>query len=1032
MPKMNYSFFNEVLLRVPFFSFNDRLYEDKFEETMDSPYFKEALYNASPSLYRKYLDLSVIKRKDKKEYYKIKSILYKYYLRSYSRNIPFGLFSGCTIGSWNEDASDNFQFNEKHGRRTFLDYHFLYKISDFLLNSSFINEVIVFPNNTIYVKDNYYRYIETYEKKNDLNFATSKIQVDEVLEHILLKCAGQGIKFENLLNNLIENGIDQEEADSYLKDLIKNDFLTTSIKASLLNTHYQDKLKIELKKYKKDDDIDLLKNNLDFTFNELDRFDKNVINNVSDYQNIIDRFKLFDNNIDGNNFFHIELTLEISNFKLDASIQKKLLKGITILNKFSSYPPINPDLEEFKTKFISSYQDSEIPLLELIDGDVGISYAINTAATLDNNPLIQGVNSNHKNDIKVSLDKITEIKLQLLTEANRNNLYSIELKDELISSLQEVWDDLSSTFYCMFNVLDKKKEKIEIIGVGGESASNLVTRYHNTVSNCEEFVTKIQDKEKYLNPDFIVAEVVALSDKRGGNVMGRTVNYDYIININSNNDELSVKQIPLNDLYVSVIDNRVFLRSKRLNKFILPRVSSAHNYYYKSFPLYKFLGELQSQGIRKSLSFNWGNLSQYFKVLPEVRYGNLILSKATWNLNSDDLDVIKNDRGISKIRSKYNIPRHILIVDGDNELLIDLENKLSQEIFIDEFKKNKSIIIKEFIYDKGGNIVSKKSNSYVNSFVAFLHKNDPIVTPNINYLDKISLLDDKNSIKMLGSEWIYFRLYGGTKFLEKFLISDFNKLMDYFKKKSLINSWFFIRYYDSDNHLRFRIKLNDLSERGKVIDDLYQLINPLIENRTIYDVIFDTYKKEYYRYGGGDIGLFENLFYIDSIFTIKLLEKNLTLNDGHMRWKYAIKLIDKTLEVFRYSIEGKSSLLELMSNAYVNEFNLYKPDTLALDKKYRYYTDTINKVFQENNDSLDIDNILEEYFSHPSLIENISGIKSKNYSINYLNELVISLIHMSINRIFLLNQRKTELVIYYYLSKYYKSQVARLKYNKHE
>lgn len=105
MPKMNYSFFNEVLLRVPFFSFNDRLYEDKFEETMDSPYFKEALYNASPSLYRKYLDLSVIKRKDKKEYYKIKSILYKYYLRSYSRNIPFGLFSGCTIGSWNEDAS---------------------------------------------------------------------------------------------------------------------------------------------------------------------------------------------------------------------------------------------------------------------------------------------------------------------------------------------------------------------------------------------------------------------------------------------------------------------------------------------------------------------------------------------------------------------------------------------------------------------------------------------------------------------------------------------------------------------------------------------------------------------------------------------------------------------------------------------------------------------------------------------------------------------------------------------------------------
>ena len=39
-----------------------------------------------------------------------------------------------------------------------------------------------------------------------------------------------------------------------------------------------------------------------------------------------------------------------------------------------------------------------------------------------------------------------------------------------------------------------------------------------------------------------------------------------------------------------------------------------------------------------------------------------------------------------------------------------------------------------------------------------------------------------------------------------------------------------------------------------------------------------------------------------------------------------------------------------------------------------------------------------------------------------------SVIHMHVNRMFRTNQRACEMVIYWYLSKYYKSKKAKLKY----
>jgi len=62
-------------------------------------------------------------------------------------------------------------------------------------------------------------------------------------------------------------------------------------------------------------------------------------------------------------------------------------------------------------------------------------------------------------------------------------------------------------------------------------------------------------------------------------------------------------------------------------------------------------------------------------------------------------------------------------------------------------------------------------------------------------------------------------------------------------------------------------------------------------------------------------------------------------------------------------------------------------------------------------------------------VERILKAPSVQGDMNRLNYLLKSYIHMLVNRLFVSNQRKTELVIYEYLLKYYDSKIAREKLN---
>ena len=105
---------------------------------------------------------------------------------------------------------------------------------------------------------------------------------------------------------------------------------------------------------------------------------------------------------------------------------------------------------------------------------------------------------------------------------------------------------------------------------------------------------------------------------------------------------------------------------------------------------------------------------------------------------------------------------------------------------------------------------------------------------------------------------------------------------------------------------------------------------------------------------------------------------------------------------------------------YFNEEKLYRG---YLNNKFRELRDEISEVL---NESTEINNELIPYLKVRS---NLIKKNIKNYS-EYIDDLMYSYIHMTLNRLFLIRPRENELIVYYLLNKYYESEIAKIKYNK--
>ena len=284
-----------------------------------------------------------------------------------------------------------------------------------------------------------------------------------------------------------------------------------------------------------------------------------------------------------------------------------------------------------------------------------------------------------------------------------------------------------------------------------------------------------------------------------------------------------------------------------------------------------------------------------------------------------------------------------------------------------------------------------------------------------------------------GDEWISYKIYTEYHFIERILIKTISPIVQRLLTDGIIDKWFFVRYKDENFHLRVRFHCTEKNSIYTVQSFLNRELKKYIDANIVWDVHIDSYKRELVRYGEHTINQSEQLFFYDSEKIIKLIELlSQSENSSKLRWLLSIKIIDQLLSTFKYDINEKEEVLRNLSLKFAKEFHINSQIIKQLSQKYR-----INKRELHNLLEYDLFPSQSDGFNAILLHRNLEEIKlageitaiSNLKKEKYLTELLGSYIHMSMNRIFKSKQRLYELIIYGFLHRFYKSKIAREKYN---
>ncbi len=730
--KNPYENFDKFVVRSPLLpvDFYKELIKDKsindedLKALCNRPIIKEAIFLASPSLYfelKKWLDDELT---DKKEIIRLTNSVIKYLSRMSSRCTPFGIFAGCGVGYFSKEHQEKLELGKKNKRHTRLDMNYLVALSQDLIKNKIIRDQLLFyPNTSIYRVGDHLRYVEYYHIKSKRNHDIVSVDYSKYVQKIV-DVSKKGILLKDLIALLMRENISKEESRLFIDEIVESQLLISELEPSVTGDEFLLQIISTLKKL---DGVKEVISILESIHQNLKKIDTIIGNNVDQYIGVSEAIKHLDTDYDLKFLFQTDMILNLNKNKLNHQTAHKVKRGISFLNKISQAPG-ETNIKKFRASFYERYENREVRLSQALDTEMGIGYLQNQdSGTI--NPLIDDLHVSFPSDDTTSSipwNQLYSILYKKLHKVQLENEYSLKLTDTDFENFKNNWDDLPDTISVMTEiVVIEGEEKIFMSGAGGSSGANLLGRFCNSDEELYEYTKSITNYEAIMNSDKIMAEIVHLPESRVGNILARPVLREYEIPYLANSTLNFDNQLQLDDLMVSVKNNsEVFLRSKKKNKQVLPYLTNAHNYSYNSLPVYHFLSDMQLQNRRSGIGFNWGPLAGEFEFLPRVTYDDIIFSKATWNFKNASIksfislmnDEKKLFETFTEWKEKKRLPKYVLLIEGDNQLLICLTNVTSIKILLNAVKSQPSFELSEFLFSEDG-ILKKEDDYHTNQII---------------------------------------------------------------------------------------------------------------------------------------------------------------------------------------------------------------------------------------------------------------------------------------------------------------------------
>jgi thiopeptide-type bacteriocin biosynthesis protein len=1017
--------FNFVVLRAPAESLNNA-----FEVPLTlNPIFTEGLYLASHDFYKQYKKNNNLTDLEKN---KIKISLLKYWLRASFRCTPFGVFAGNAVIPLTENETQIVLRDAMyHKRQVRLDMGYIYFLTSELEKLTIIqDQIYLFPNNSIYHTPLDVRYTESFLVNFFKDYKLTAVEKSDYLLFVLDKSI-KGFSINDLSSLLSDfANVDFDEAKQFIMEMWSAQLLVSELEPCITGENPLERLISLIQRYS---GIDLLKKQLNHIFHRL-----NTPKEGADYYIEIEGLikEIFYPPENLKNFIQTDLFLSSKKQHLNKNIIESIVGQVDDLMSLSRVVN-NTEISSFKEKFIGKYENKIVPLSIALDSDLGIGYAGAYNDISGGGLMIDDIGYFRNEKIKQrSLDNLDQYVINKYLEYIKGDKPCIEITESELQNLKSKSKDIQfpesiaviGSLIKTTKILDKDNFLFTLLTVSGPSGVNLLGRF--THGN-EDFLNRIKEVlclEEKEYPEIIFAEIVHQPQTRIGNILLRPVLRNYEIPYVGKSGLQLDKQILISDLHICVRNDEVILVSKKFNKRVIPRLTTAHDFTAINLPIYKFLCDLQHQNLSLGAIWDWSSLGT-LKYSPRVIYKNVVLEKAKWRIEiSDIVESANTDKEYEEIVSEYvidkKIPKRVLLHESNNQILIDFGIKESMQIFLNYLKKNKNILLEEFLFTNENCVVEdNKGHSYTNEIIIPVHNTSSNARKMLSYRFSEELTDKKY---YPGSEWLFFKVFCSAKTADRLLTEYLLPFIETCIEKKLFDRFFFVRYNEGGSNLRIRFYNQNITKQNTISIEFTNLFRVLLDTNIIERIMLDTYIQETERYGGYKlIEESEELFGTDSLATLRILNLLQPGIENNYRVFFAMRSIDALMNDFNLSLLSKLELAKKISEQFYNEFGSNPALQKNLNKKFNSLRKEIfsHMDLQQdfNNDITEI----SEIFKHRSIQNKeivariLNNIATQNKKT--LSDLLVSYFHMSINRLFISQQRKYELVIYHFLERYYTS-----------
>jgi thiopeptide-type bacteriocin biosynthesis protein len=278
-----------------------------------------------------------------------------------------------------------------------------------------------------------------------------------------------------------------------------------------------------------------------------------------------------------------------------------------------------------------------------------------------------------------------------------------------------------------------------------------------------------------------------------------------------------------------------------------------------------------------------------------------------------------------------------------------------------------------------------------------------------------------------GSQWVYAKLYAGPSTADRLLSQLVGPVSQALLAKGWIDRWFFIRYADPDEHLRWRLHVAGRTRVSSVRRRIERAITTAFAAGLVRRLVFDTYEREVERYGGeAGVDAAEQYFQADSEAVIQLLDPTKGVGPD-LRWQAAIPGIDTLLSDFGFDLDARLRLMRTLRERFGREFHADAPFARQLAARYRAVRPDLQRLLSA--EASDASTPWLDAFARRSTHarEALTVLRAAEHAASLdvpVAVLAESYVHMHLNRLFRAEQRAHELVVYDFLSCLYEGRIA--------